>query len=166
MKTRHRVLVAGVGNIFLGDDAFGVEVVQRLPKTLPAGVEAIDFGIRGIDLAYALAGFDAAILVDSVQRGYAPGTLYVLEPELTSGQESPEAHGFTPDRVLRWLDSSSVPRILRLVGCEPESFGPPGIGQEELSVPVRAAVDEALQLVLDLSRSILEQLSVENRPHA
>src|SRR5947209_3209759 len=74
---------AGVGNIFLGDDAFGVEVAQRLARRpLPAGVRVVDFGIRGLDLTYALLDpYDAVVLVDAAPRGNAPGTLYVLEPE-------------------------------------------------------------------------------------
>src|SRR5262249_13558232 len=81
-----RTLVAGIGNVFLGDDGFGVEVVTRLAGTpLPDGVRVVDYGIRGMHLAYDLAGgYDAAILVDAVPRGEAPGTVYVIEPELTS----------------------------------------------------------------------------------
>ena len=77
------ILVAGIGNIFNGDDAFGVEVVRLLAQhSLPAGVKVIDFGIRGIDLTYALLdGYDAAVLVDTAQRGERPGTIYVIEPD-------------------------------------------------------------------------------------
>jgi hydrogenase maturation protease len=77
-------LVAGIGNIFLGDDGFGVEVASRLAQVgVPAGVRVADYGIRGMHLAYDLAsGYDAAILIDAAPRGEAPGTLYVIEPEL------------------------------------------------------------------------------------
>jgi len=77
-----RILIAGVGNIFLGDDAFGVEVVQQMAgRTFPPGVRIVDFGIRGLDLTYALLeDYDAAIIVDALPRGQAPGTLYVVEP--------------------------------------------------------------------------------------
>ena len=87
---RPRVLVAGVGNIFLGDDAFGVEVVQRLARRpLPAEVRVVDFGIRGLDLTYALLdGYETVILVDAAPRGGPPGTLYVLEPDV--GDPAPE----------------------------------------------------------------------------
>ena len=80
------ILIAGIGNIFFGDDAFGVEVVRRLAaRPLPAGVVVKDFGIRGFDLACALQdGYDAVILVDAMQRGAPPGTLHVLEPETES----------------------------------------------------------------------------------
>lgn len=143
-----RVLVAGIGNVFLGDDGFGVEVVRRLARRpLPAAVRVVDFGIRGVDLAYALAECDAAILVDAVARGGAPGTLYVLEPELEDGPASVEMHAMVPERVLRWIDRSALPPVLRIVGCEPATFGEEGWGQEGFSVPVEAAVGEAVRLV-------------------
>src|SRR5439155_13673490 len=92
---RPRVLVAGVGNIFLGDDAFGVEVAQRLARrALPPEVRVVDFGIRGLDLTYALLdGYEAVILVDAAPRGGRPGTLYVLEP---ARGEPPEAEAGGP----------------------------------------------------------------------
>ena len=79
-----KILVAGVGNIFLGDDAFGVEVARALSgRPLPEGVTVKDFGIRGFDLAYTmLDAWDTVILVDALSRGEAPGTLYLLEPDL------------------------------------------------------------------------------------
>jgi hydrogenase maturation protease len=144
-----RVLVAGVGNIFLGDDGFGVEVARRLSsRPLPPGVKVADFGIRGVDLAYALAGCDAAILVDAASRGGAPGTLYVIEPALSAeAGETPEAHSMTPARLLAWIAPEERPKTLRVVGCEPETFGPEGLGAVGLSAPVGAAVDEAVRLV-------------------
>src|SRR6476659_8714525 len=106
---RPRVLIAGVGNIFLGDDGFGVEVVQRLAqRPLPDGVRVVDFGIRGLDLTFALLdGYEAVILVDAVPRGGVPGTLYVLEPEPGAADEpgAPgtmvELHSLDPAKVLR-----------------------------------------------------------------
>jgi hydrogenase maturation protease len=82
-----KILVAGIGNIFLGDDGFGVEVAGRLADAdLPDGVKVVDYGIRGMHLAYDLAnGYDTAILVDATPRGGAPGTIYVIEPDLSSG---------------------------------------------------------------------------------
>lgn len=79
-----RVLIAGVGNIFLGDDGFGVEVVKRLAgREIPEGVEVKDFGIRGMDLAYALGdNYDLVIFVDATPRGEKPGTVYLIEPEI------------------------------------------------------------------------------------
>jgi hydrogenase maturation protease len=149
-----RVLVAGVGNIFLGDDAFGVEVVRRLAeKPLPEGVRVVDFGIRGLDLAYALLdGYDAVILVDATPRGQAPGTLYVIEPELKDLEQPEEQllspHGMDPVRVFRLVREmgGTIPWV-RVVGCEPASLGSeeePGLG---LSEPVQAAVEEAGRIV-------------------
>src|SRR5271166_4111356 len=99
-----KVLVAGIGNIFLGDDAFGVEVVNRLMQhTLPENVRVADFGIRSFDLAYALMGdWELVILVDALPRGGEPGTLYTLEPELLNGEQSPpnlDAHTVDPVAV-------------------------------------------------------------------
>jgi hydrogenase maturation protease len=146
-----RVLVAGIGNIFLGDDGFGVAVVEKLrSRSLPKGVDVIDFGIRGIDLAYALGSYDIAILVDSVSRGGAPGTLYVLQPEPSGGGAAIEMHAMTPDYILSWLDPTSGPRILRILGCEPASFGPDGEGRVGCSPSVLGAVDEAIQIIEDL----------------
>jgi hydrogenase maturation protease len=149
------ILVCGIGNIFLGDDGFGVEVVRRLAEhALPEGVRVVDFGIRGLDLAYALPDYEAAILVDTVSRGGAPGTLYVIEPAL-AGSEGLDLHGLTPDRVLRWIDRAHAPKTLRLVGCEPETFGEEGLGHDGLSAPVLAAVDGAIEIIERLVAELL-----------
>src|SRR5215212_7277717 len=101
------ILIAGIGNIFLGDDAFGVEVAQRLTqRAWPEGVRVVDFGIRGFDLAYAiLDGPDLTIMVDAVPRGEAPGTLYLIEPELgdidSAGDQALDTHGMNPVKVLQ-----------------------------------------------------------------
>jgi hydrogenase maturation protease len=153
-----RVLVAGIGNVFLGDDAFGVEVVARLRgRAMPAGVRVVDFGIRGIDLAFALERCDAAILVDAIARGGAPGTLYVIEPEV-SGDADPglSPHALTPDQVLRRLAPGARPRAVRVVGCEPQTLGDDD-APAELSAPVRAAVDEAVRLVEALVAALLAE---------
>jgi hydrogenase maturation protease len=151
-----RILVAGIGNIFLGDDAFGVEVARRLAsRPLPAGVRVVDFGIRGFDLALALLdGYDLAVLVDATPRGGPPGTLYVIEPEPEPPEPAEmmvEAHGLNPVNVLRVVRSlGGSPPPLRVVGCEPATLGSdedPALG---LSEPVRAAVDEAVRLIEDL----------------
>jgi hydrogenase maturation protease len=147
-----RLLVAGLGNVFLGDDAFGVEVVGRLAgRPLPEGVDVVDFGIRGLDLAYALLdGYDAAILVDATRRGGPPGTLYLLEPDPAAGGSTADAHGMDPAAVLRWVREvrGSLP-WLRLVGCEPATLDSED-GRMELSEPVRAAVGEAVRLIESL----------------
>ncbi|GAA1684159.1 hypothetical protein GCM10009733_095800 [Nonomuraea maheshkhaliensis] len=147
-----RVLVAGIGNVFLGDDGFGVEVARHLsaaPRT--PGVDVVDFGIRGMDLVYALQrDYDAAILVDAAPRGEPPGTLTVLDPATLAEREGHtgqplETHGMDPVKVLRLAaELGPVPRLIRVVCCEPESAGE---ALYELSAPVQAAVPEAAGLV-------------------
>jgi hydrogenase maturation protease len=149
-----RVLVAGIGNVFLGDDAFGVEVVARLQQRVwPPGVRVVDFGIRGFDLGMALERCDAAVLVDAAARGGAPGTLYVIEPELGGAAEAGlSPHGLTPDEVLRRLAPGARPARVRIVGCEPARLE--GV-EDGLSAPVRARVDEATRVVEALVRELL-----------
>ncbi len=159
-----RMLVAGVGNIFLGDDGFGVEVAGRLAKAdLPDWVRVADYGISGMHLAYDLAeGYETAILIDASPQGHEPGTVFVMELETGSSAASAgepgksnrgnpllDAHGMQPDVVLGMLDLLGAdPGRVLLVGCEPASTEPE-IG---LSAPVAAAVDEAVRIVLDLVR--------------
>lgn len=150
-----RTLVACLGNIFLSDDGFGVEVARRLAREpLPEGVRVTDYGIRGMHLAYDLAeGFDTTILVDTAQRGDAPGTVYLIEPEPRDGQgdQAPlslfNAHGMQPDLVLSLAGSlgGDAGRVL-VVACEPATLEE-GIG---LSAPVTAAVDEAAAMITRL----------------
>ncbi len=152
-----RILVAGVGNIFLGDDAFGVEVVQRLARRpLPPEVRVVDFGIRGLDLTYALLdGYELVLLVDAAPRGESLGTLYVLEPEVAAtapgGAAVVEPHSMDPVKVLR-LAAAMGGRIGRLlvVGCEPAPLDEADEMQTGMSDPVRAAVDEAVVLIESL----------------
>lgn len=157
-----RILIAGIGNIFLGDDAFGVEVVRRLAGCeLPTNVKVTDFGIRGYDLAYALLdGYDTTILVDACPRGQASGTVYVIEPDLNdlgdAEEHSPaDAHTMNPLSVLRLAKSMGGPlkRIL-LVGCEPDTLGPEE-GQMGLSETVEVAVVEAVKVIESLVNKIL-----------
>ena len=152
-----RTLVACLGNIFLSDDGFGVEVARRLAREeLPDGTTVTDYGIRGMHLAYDLAeGWDATILVDTAQRGGEPGTVYVIEPEPppATGGDAPspsltesmlfDPHGMQPDAML----GTEAGQVL-VVGCEPASVAE-GMG---LSEPVAAAVDEAARVVMDLVR--------------
>ncbi len=166
-----RILVAGIGNVFLGDDGFGVEVAQRLAaRPQPEGVRVVDFGIRGFDLAFALVeGWDAAILVDAVPRPAASGggaeacppllqagALYVIEPELESAGSEPvpvmiETHAMDPVKVLRLASNfGALPEQVLVVGCEPESFGSEDDMRMSLSPPVQAAVGEAVSLVESL----------------
>jgi hydrogenase maturation protease len=149
-----RTLVAGIGNVFLGDDGFGVEVVARLVREpLPPGVRIVDTGIRARDLAYELldGGYDTAILVDAVARGEAPGTLSVIEPvacePIDSSETTFDAHAMTPDTVLSFLNTlGGVSTRIRIVGCEPACLEE-GIG---LSAPVTAAIGEAVALIREL----------------
>ncbi|MGC2402810.1 MAG: hydrogenase maturation protease [Acidobacteriaceae bacterium] len=148
-----KILVACVGNIFLGDDAFGVEVAQALGKReLPESVSVKDFGIRGLDLAYALLDpWEMVILVDALPRGQAAGTLYVLEPTLTFSEAAEiNPHGMDPVRVLNLAASmGTISAKVLVVGCEPEDFGDEFEGRMGLSAPVRARVEEAANLVME-----------------
>jgi hydrogenase maturation protease len=149
-----RILVAGVGNVLLGDDGFGVEVVRALAnRALPEGVRVVDFGVRGFDLTYAiLDGYEAVILVDATHRSGPPGTLYVVEPDPSVPSEALlDTHGMTPERVLHLVRAmGGEPPLLRLVGCEPATFGDEDEPVMGLSGPVAAAVAPAVQLVEDL----------------
>jgi len=149
-----RVLVAGVGNIFCSDDGFGPEVARRLATTpLPAGVRVVDFGIRGVHLAYELLdGYDVAILVDAIGSGEPAGTISVLEPAMAAagaggGGAVVDAHSLAPDAVLALLAQlgGSVDKVL-VVGCQPAEDGE-GMG---LSPLVEAAVDTAVGVVVGL----------------
>lgn len=159
------ILVAGIGNIFLGDDAFGVEVVRRLAtRNLPAEARVVDFGIRGLDLAYALQdGYETTILIDAFPHGQTPGTVSIVEPDINEINAPPdgpshslvEAHSMHPLAVLRMAAAmnGSLNRVL-LVGCEPASLGGDE-GHMGLSEPVEAAVEEAVNATEALVRRLL-----------
>jgi hydrogenase maturation protease len=147
-----RVLVAGLGNIFHGDDGVGVAVAAALTaQRLPTGVLVRDFGIRGVHLAYELLdGYDLVVLVDAVQRGAAPGTVHVLEHGVTapgSGDVLLDAHDMSPDEVLALVPAlgGTLGRVV-VVGVEVQSLEPTA----ELSAPVRAAVPAAVAAVLQI----------------
>jgi hydrogenase maturation protease len=158
MMVAPRILIAGVGNIFLGDDAFGVEVAAELSRRwLPDCVRVVDFGIRGLDLAYTLLdGYETVILVDAVPRGGAPGQVYVIETDVaataTSGGPLIETHRMDPARVLQLVSTmgGQIKRLL-VVGCEPvplddfEDIQPGLSGSAEAAVPV--AVREIVRLI-------------------
>jgi hydrogenase maturation protease len=150
-----RVLVAGIGNVFLGDDGFGVEVVRRLSdRAQPAGVEVADYGIRGMDLACAMQdGWTAVVLVDAAPLGAPPGTLSVIEPAVGEAPAAPDAHGMDPASVLRLVRAlgGAPPRTV-VVACEPlvcMSGEEPDV-LVQLSPPVAAAVEGAVPLVEEL----------------
>ncbi|MBS1869284.1 MAG: hydrogenase maturation protease [Actinobacteria bacterium] len=155
------MLVAGIGNVLLADDGFGVAVAQRLAqRELPAGVKVADYGIRGMDLAYELQeDYDAAILVDAVPRGAAPGTLFALEHGGPADEEAVlDVHAMTPVRVLALARAlGTLPARILVVGCEPAVL----LGADdaeiemELSPPVRAALPAAVELVERLLGELL-----------
>lgn len=159
MRSNGRILIAGIGNIFLGDDAFGVEVAQQLlRRPLPAGVEVVDYGIRSYDLAYALMQeWEMVILVDAVSRGEKPGTVYTIEPELSELNTAPslDAHTMNPVSVLqlvRALGGESA-RVL-VVGCEPMRLEPDETtGEVGLSAPVQRGVNVAIEVIGELLAS-------------
>jgi len=155
-----RILIAGIGNIFFGDDVFGVEVAQRLlRRPLPEGVRVVDFGIRGLDLAYALLldTDEEVIFVDAVPRSGEPGTVYLLEidgpPPLAAGEEpGVDTHNVDLAKVLRLAAALGCPpRHYYLVGCEPRPPADPDDMTMEMSDAVRAAVDEAIPLIESLA---------------
>jgi hydrogenase maturation protease len=182
---KHRMLVAGIGNIFLGDDGFGPQVAARLADAgLPGWVRVADYGISGMHLAYDLAeGYDTAVLVDAAPRGGPPGTVYLLqaspgpppggpgEHDRAPGAPLLDGHGMQPDVVLGMLAllgagsqpgaaaSPAPPRRVLIVGCEPASTQE-GIG---LSDPVAAAVDQAVDIVLALVREAGEDRPAHQR---
>jgi hydrogenase maturation protease len=162
------LLVAGIGNIFWSDDGFGSEVARRLLSgpPVPDGVKVVDYGIRGLHLAYELLdGYDAAILVDATAQGGDPGTVYVIEPDLDSIESETglaeagivDAHGMDPASVLALLRSlgGRIDRLL-VVGCEPADVDE-GMG---LSEPVAGAVDQAVTLV----RQLIDQELCHSQP--
>lgn len=172
-----RILVAGIGNVFLADDGFGVEVVRRLDGVeLPQLVDVTDYGIRGVHLAYDLLDgrHDVLILVDAIPLGEEPGTLGVIEVDLDDpgwtlthddALEAPaaDAHGMDPESVLRLLVSlgGRVDRIL-VVGCQPDALEE----RMELSAPVLAAVDEAVRMLEQLCRDESARLGRAVTTHA
>jgi hydrogenase maturation protease len=172
------ILVACVGNIFLGDDGFGVEVARQLSmRALPSEVVVKDFGIRGFDLAYALLDHDGlTILVDACPRGGLPGTVYVIEPDADDSAESPglpektaselglpETHSMDPMRVLEMVRRmGGSPKQILIVGCEPADFGPENEGRMGLSEPVEAAVGEAVAVI---ERVVLEHIERRQDVH-
>jgi len=161
-----KILIAGIGNIFMGDDAFGCEVAQRLAaRPWPDGVRVVDFGIRGLDLAYALLDApQSVILIDAAGRGGQPGTVYVIEPDLAElaaaspGAATLDAHTMNPLAVLRMVQGlGGELRHITLVGCEPADLGSLEEGKMGLSAPVAVAVVQAIDCVTKLVSTILAQ---------
>jgi hydrogenase maturation protease len=154
MTRELQILVAGIGNAWMKDDAFGGEVAQRLTRReLPAGVRVFDFGTGGLDLAYeVMRGYDALVLVDVSRQGGEPGTLYVMEADeesVSGGIEDGEMlnpHGMDPQTVLRFVKSvGGWPGRVVVIACEPAAVEQMGLG---LSDVVSAVVERAVDLVL------------------
>ena len=168
--TSPRILVAGIGNIFLCDDAFGVEAVNLLAtRPQPDGVRIVDYGIRSYDLAYAmLDDHDAVILVDAAPRGGEPGTLYVVEIDVddaaaerdTEGRGLEfDAHRMDPVAVLRLVRHlGGRPRRVLLVGCEPATFGDDT--EMGLSEPIATALPEAVRLIEEVIGTVRADMAV------
>jgi hydrogenase maturation protease len=140
-----RVLVAGVGNVLRGDDGFGPAVIAALGP-LPEGVETTETGIGGVALLQDLMlGWDGLVLLDAVDRGAAPGTLFVLEPEVPEAVHVPDVHLANPDRVLAMARTlGALPARVVIVGCQPEDAHSLGEG---LSPVVTRAVGVAVARV-------------------
>jgi hydrogenase maturation protease len=165
MSKPTKILVAGIGNIFLGDDAFGSEVTRRLMKeTLPKEVRVTDFGIRSYDLAYAMMEeYDVTIFVDITSQGQSPGTLYLIEPDLDQidqlDEKMGDPHSMNPVRVLQMLHTfGSSPKKLYLVGCEPEILEVED-GEIGLSESVEGSVPQAIELIKSLVNDLLSEES-------
>lgn len=150
-----RVLVAGVGNALRRDDGFGPAVAARL-TSLPAGVEVVETGIGGVALLQELlAGCDALVLVDAVDRGAAPGTVFVLEPEVADAEHVPDVHLVDPQRVLAMAKGmGALPKRIVVVGCQPAVTDELG---DALSPAVERAVAIAAAKVEETVRSWLAE---------
>ena len=156
-----RVLIAGIGNIFLGDDAFGVEVVRPLlTRAMPNRVDVVDYGIRGVHLAYDLLDgrYGTLVMVDALPMDEPPGTVAVLEVDLSHpqwterdaepGEDAPDGHGLDPQSCLRLVAQLGAPvgRVV-VVGCQPETVS----DGMELSPSVRAAVEPTRDMVVRIA---------------
>jgi hydrogenase maturation protease len=153
-----RLLIAGIGNIFFGDDAFGSEVARELmQQPWPQGVCVEDYGIRSYDLAYALMDGVDAIFLDVVSRGGEPGTLHLIEldwAEVQMQDEIPDAHSMNPVRVLQMVRTlGGKPGRLWLLGCEPSVLDSDALG---LSEPVQEAVPRAVRKIESVVRDLLD----------
>jgi hydrogenase maturation protease len=163
MSRPNKILVAGIGNIFLGDDAFGSEVARRLmDEKLPPEVRVIDFGIRAYDLAYAIMdGYDVTILIDITAQGQAPGTVYLIEPDLNQFEQLDDnladAHSMNPAKVLQMIrrfgNSSGK---LYLIGCEPAILEAED-GQIGMSETMEKSVPQAIEWVKTLVDDLLKE---------
>ena len=163
---RSSILVAGIGNVFLGDDGFGIEVVRRLrSRSLPSNVAVRDYGVRGLDLAYAFAEHEVVVLVDAVPRGGEPGTLYLIDATGEEEQAGVTTHGLDPASVIALARAlGPMPEEVYVVGCEPAVVPDPDADETvgELSQPVRDAVDAAVDRVIGLVHDLLDLFEGRN----
>ncbi len=147
-----RILIAGVGNIFFGDDGYGCEVIRRMrDEAFPLDVRVEDYGIRGTHLAFELmSGYEGAVLIDCVPKGGAPGTFYVIEPDLQAAAGTADAHSMDLQTVFAFMRTleGTPPRVI-IIGCEPQSAG------EEMGLS--AAVEQAVGKTIPLIREVLER---------
>ena len=164
-----QILVAGVGNAWLQDDAFGGECARRLEAGgVPSGVTVMDFGTGGLDLAYEIMrGYDALVIIDASRRGGEPGTLYVIEPSMDDLAGSIEdgdvinPHGMDTQTVLRFVGAiGGFSGRVVVIGCEPGEVDEVGLG---LTPPVAAAVERALELVLETVGRLKDDAAYEQR---
>jgi hydrogenase maturation protease len=164
-----QILVAGVGNAWLQDDAFGGEVARRMEaQGVPSGVTVMDFGTGGLDLAYeVMRGYDALVILDASRQGGEPGTLYVIEPQMDefapeiSDGEVIDPHGMDPGTMLRFVRATGGwPGKVVVIGCEPGEVDEVGLG---LTPPVAAAVDRAIELVMETIGELQTDAAYEQR---
>jgi hydrogenase maturation protease len=148
-----RVIVGCVGNVLRGDDGFGPAVSERLTD-LPDAVEVVETGIGGIALLQDLLdGCDGLVLIDAMDRGAEPGTVFVIEPEVLDGEHVPDVHLANPERVLTMAKAMGVlPERVLIVGCQPSDVDELGRG---LSPAVGRAVEVAAARVDEAVRSWL-----------
>jgi hydrogenase maturation protease len=164
-----QILVAGVGNAWLQDDAFGGEVARRMEaEGVPSGVTVMDFGTGGLDLAYeVMRGYDSLIILDASRQGKEPGTLYVIEPdrdefapEIQDG-EMIDPHGMDPATMLRFVRATGGwPGKVVVIGCEPGEVDEVGLG---LTPPVAAAVTRAIELVYETIAELRTDAAYETK---
>ncbi len=168
---QEQILVAGIGNAWMRDDAFGGEVAKRLlAQELPDGVTVTDFGTGGLDLAYeVMRGYSALILVDISRQGGEPGTLYVMEPDPEEIEPIEDGamvnpHGMDPQTVLRFVKTAGGwPGKIAIVACEPAIVEEMGLG---LSPEVENAIDGAVKLVMDTIEELRTPAGYEDKPGA
>lgn len=147
-----KILIACLGNIFYGDDAFGVDVAKILSeKELPNNVKVVDFGIRGIDLAFEISeNYNLVILVDAVKVGAKAGAVFVIEPKSLANSEI-ISHDLTPNKALQFAQNfENPPKKMLLIGCEPTNLE----FNDEMSEVVKNSIEKAVTKILELIKNV------------